>query len=72
MSDKTYVGKGKTFGKFGQVKIGFRYTDVTPNEKGFVNLVVAEMKAPDKWGNTHTVYIDDWKPEGKKQEDAPF
>ena len=63
MSEKTYVGKGKPFGQYGQLKLGIRVVDLKPNEKGYANLIVQEMRSPDDWGNTHTVYIDDWKPQ---------
>ena len=70
-SAKTYVGKGriKTFTNGGSIiRIGIRPEQLTANEKGYCNLCIAEMKEPDKYGNTHTVYLDDWKPEKK---DAP-
>ena len=67
---KEYVGKGKTFGKFEQVKIGLKLADLKANDRGWVNLVVAKMKEPDKYGNTHMVYVDDYDP--KKKEEEPW
>lgn len=69
MSEKRYVGKGREFGQYGNVKISFKLSDVTENEKGYVNLVVGNMREPDKYGNTKTVWIDDFVPQ--KREQAP-
>lgn len=67
---KQYVGRGKEFGNFGNIKIGLKITDLKPNEKGYINLVIGKKKEPDQYGNTHNVWIDDWKPQPK--EDLPF
>jgi len=69
-SAKTYVGKGriKTFTNGGSIiRVGIRPEQLTANEKGYCNLCIAEMKEPDKYGNTHTVYLDDWKPTGQSR-----
>jgi predicted nucleic acid-binding OB-fold protein len=62
MAEKIYVGKGKTGNFPDQIKIGIRYEQLTPNEKGYVNLIVSKLITQDQYGKTHTVYIDDWKP----------
>lgn len=67
MGERQYVGKGKVIGKFGDIKIGIKATDLKPNEKGYVNLIVSEMRKPDDWGNTHTVYVDDFVPAGERK-----
>lgn len=67
MSEKTYVGKAKVFGRYGDLRVSFRHKEVTPNEAGYVNLIVSEMKEPDKYGNTHTVYIDTFVPDASKR-----
>jgi hypothetical protein len=67
MADKQYVGSGKKFGQYDQLKIGIRFADLpTPNERGYINLIVSQMRQPDKAGNTHTVYVDDWTPNAAK------
>jgi len=33
------------------------------NEKGYVNLVIAELRQPDKFENTHEVYLDQYRPQ---------
>lgn len=70
---KIYVGKGKA-GKYG-TKISICLTDL-PKEhineyqgKKYINLEINEMKQPDKFGKTHTITVDTWKPEPKA--DAP-
>ena len=61
MSEKIYVGKGK-LGKFDTIRIGLNAEKLPqPNERGYINLVVSQMKETDKWGNTHTVYVDDYQ-----------
>lgn len=59
-----YVGKGKVVGKFGNIKIGMKAADLKPfiTLSGYLNLIVSQMKEPDKYGNTHTVYVDDYRP----------
>lgn len=68
--ERNYVGKGKVVGKFGNIRIGLKPSELVPNEKGWVNLIVSQMKETDKYGNTHTVYVDDFIPSTKQ--DDPF
>lgn len=79
--EKQYVGKGreKTFSNGGSlINIGIDSAKLPPpNEKGWFRLVVAPLKQTDQWGNTHTVYVDDWKPKEAQPEtpandDMPF
>ena len=78
--NKVYVGKGKKFGQYGNISIGVRYSELTPNEGGYVNLIVSELREPDKYGKTHTVYLDDYKPKPatqtmarmQEEDDLPF
>ena len=37
------------------------------NEKGYLNLLVSARKTPGQYGDTHSVYLDTWKP----KTDAP-
>lgn len=66
MAEKIYVGSGKIVGRYGNISIGIRVADLLPNERGYVNLIVAERREPDKYGKTHSVYIDDWTPSGAR------
>jgi hypothetical protein len=69
---KIYVGKGKA-GKYG-TKISVCLTDLPKehindfNGKKYINLEITEMKTPDKFGKTHTVTVDTWKPDTKASE----
>ena len=61
MPDKKYVGNGKTFGEFNNIKIGLKANDLPePNDRGYINLIIGEKK--DEPGE-YWVAIDDWKPE---------
>lgn len=76
MSEKVYVGKGR-IGKFDKIQIGLNAEKLPqPNERGYINLIVAKMKESDRWGNTHTVYIAEYqsksKNESPKSDDLPF
>lgn len=69
MAEKTYVGSGR-IGKYDIINIGIRFSDLpTPNEKGYINLCVGSRKEPDKFGNTHSVWINDWTPKDAKSEE---
>jgi hypothetical protein len=87
MSETIYVGKGKA-SKYG-VRFSICVDDLpmehmtkAANGKRYINLEIKEMKQPDKWGKTHTVTVDTWKPETqmeapaadqpKQTDDLPF
>lgn len=70
MSNRQYVGKGKSFGNFGQIKLNINTKDFSgntilePNENGwFKTLILSKMQNPDSRGNEYTIYIDDFKPD---------
>lgn len=79
--DNIYVGKAKivttTFGEI--IKVNLCVSDI-PKEhireseksgKKYLNLDVQQMKNPDKYGNTHTVKINTWRPDSQN-DDPPF
>lgn len=37
------------------------------NEKGYVNVGVSRRKEVGKYGETHTVWLDTWKPDPNRQ-----
>jgi len=41
------------------------------NEKGYFNLEIKERREPDKFGNTHYVQVDEYKPK-EQHEDSPW
>lgn len=81
MAEKVYVGKGKTIGQFGNIKLSINVNDfqgnrvINPNEKGWINLILSKMKTPDKHGKEYTIYLDDFVPKQRQQsedQDMPF
>lgn len=83
MSDKTYLkgsAKERQFGNGGSViNIGVKAEDLIAfakahaNERGWVNLTVAQRKTPSQYGDTHSVYLDDYTPKPKADESpVPF
>jgi len=72
MADKTYVGKARELGKYGDMKLSIKHDQLVPNDKGYVAVIMSRMKEPDKYGNTHTVYLDTFVPTPKTNSDLPF
>lgn len=76
MAEKTYVGKGKSTGKYDIVNFSVCLSDLPQaeineyNGKKYINLSIAPMKSADKYGKTHTVWINDFKPEVKRDESS--
>jgi len=72
--DKKYLGKGKQ-GKFDILNCSICVTDIpkdaifTYEGKKYLKFCVGKMKETDKYGKTHTIWLDEFKPE--KQE-MPF
>jgi hypothetical protein len=69
MAEKTYVGRGKSIGEYGNIKISICLEECEgyanqsqKNGKHYLNLIVANLKNEDQWGNTKTVYVDDYVP----------
>ena len=52
---------------------GVESINANVDRNGSINLVMVQMRDPDKAGNTHTIYVDDWKPAGdsSRQSHAP-
>jgi hypothetical protein len=80
---KTYVGNGKEV-KFQDgsslIRLSFSKKDIETmltflNEKGWVNVNCGKRKETGKYGETHSLSIDEWKPEQKAapaQQAAPI
>jgi hypothetical protein len=51
-----------------QIKVGFNaaalveFIKANTNEKGYVNLLVTKRREVGKYGDTHSVALDTWKP----------
>ena len=70
-NDTKYCGKAKRkTGRYGEFfSVTFSPADIelmlaNRSETGWLNLVMNELKTPDRRGNTHTLAIDDWRPDG--------
>ena len=73
MAEKKYVGNSKAIkGKFGVFyNLSMKLTDLEKlptNEKGYIRITMSELKEPDKFGNTHTLYHDDYVPKAKSND----
>lgn len=81
MAEKVYLkasAKEKRFGTQGsKIVIGVKAADLIAfanqhaNEKGYVNLVVTARKEVGQYGDTHSVYLDDWTPTKRGGDDLP-
>jgi hypothetical protein len=81
MAEKIYVGQGQKVGQYGNVSFSICLDDVeqyatasAKNGKKYVNLIMSEMKTANQWGKTHSVAIDEWKPDPnyKKPENTGY
>jgi hypothetical protein len=70
--------KAKTFNNGGSViNVGIKVEDLADfvrkhkNERGYINLVIAERREVGQYGDTHSVYLDTYQP-GPRSEEAPF
>jgi hypothetical protein len=80
--DKIYVGTGKEFGQYGDINLNICLSDIPKewivksdkNGKSYVKLTVSKRKESDKYGNSHTVTVNTFKPEkqAEKSKDMPF
>lgn len=71
---KRYVkGNGKEFGKYGDIKISVLIDDLVKNanEKGYVNMILQKRKEVGKFGDTHSLVYDDWKPNKESASTSP-
>lgn len=69
---RIYVGKGVKAGKFDLTNISICIDDLQGhifeyNGKRYVKLTVGGLREPDQYGKTHSVWINDYKPEAKTE-----
>lgn len=72
MSDKVYVGNGKKAGNYDIVNISISEEKVRDhwfdyNGKKYLRLAVGGLREPNQYGKTHSVWVDNYKPEEKNQ-----
>lgn len=96
MADRVYApfsAKEHTFADGGKIiKLSAKadkliaFIEANFNESGYINLVLASRREKGQYGDTHTVYLDTWKPkqrdgattntpettDTKPKEDLPF
>lgn len=61
----TFQASGKTILKLGVNVEKFKaWLDQHVNKKGYVNLGVSARKETSQYGETHTVWLDTWVPNG--------
>ena len=77
-SERIYVGKARLkngkFGEFFNIWItpeGVEDITRNTNAQGSINLVMSEMREPDRAGFTHTLYVDDYVPQSRDGGNAP-
>lgn len=68
---KVYLGKGKKNGKFPIIRASICLDEIGEmfqefEGKKYITFEVAELRNPDKFGNTHTVYFNVFYPEKKE------
>lgn len=61
---KQYIGKGKMFGQFENVRVSINVDEVLKyayamGTNTYVTFVVSKMKEADKFGKTHTVFVEE-------------
>lgn len=74
-NQKTYVPKSSVrarqtqFGEF--INIGLNaeefasFMNQHKNERGYINLTIGKRKAPSERGDTHSLWLDDYKPKDR-------
>jgi len=83
MNEKKYVGNGKKVGSYDLVNFTIseekaRGSWIEYNGKKYLKLTIAPKKETDKYGKTHTIWVDEYKPEQpkeveqKEETDLPF
>lgn len=74
MADKNYVGSGKQIGNYDMINISVCLSDLPKddmfeyNGKKYIKLTVGKKRKADKYGKTHSVWVNDYKPDEKKDE----
>ena len=82
MAEKQYLrcsAKEKTFRNGNAIiNLGVKVEDLIAfakahaNDRGYLNLVVSPRRSPGQYGDTHSVYLDDYVPSRRSAEEPPF
>ena len=71
---RIYLGRGKRVKNYDLINITVCVTDLPNgavfeyNGKKYLKLVVGGKKEIDQWGNTHSVWLNTFKPDGTKSQ----
>jgi len=65
--EKKYVGRGKKAGNFDLVNFSISESKVKDswfeyNGERYLKMTIGALKNPDNYGKTHSVWIDEYKP----------
>ena len=80
MADKIFVGNGKKNEKYDMVNFSICLSDLPKefieksekNGKSYIKLTISSNKnGEDKFGNTHNVTVNTWKPDKQEATTAP-
>ena len=71
--ERAYVGKGKQVGEYDLVNISLRKSQLDPhfyeyNGDQYIRLTVGKRKEVDQYGNSHTVWVNDYKADNSQAE----
>jgi hypothetical protein len=76
--NRTYLGKGRASDEYDLINFSICLTDIPKDKiieykgKEYLKLTIARMKEPDKFNKTHTVYVNDYKPQTERNDSEPF
>lgn len=75
VKQKKYVGKGKQAGQYEMVNISIAKSKVEKhwyeyNGEWYLKLTVGKLKEVDQYGKTHSVWVDEFKPDDSKVADT--
>lgn len=81
---KHYVGSGKQVESYDMINISVCLSDLPKEDinefkgKKYINLTLGKKREVDQYGKTHSLWVNDYKPDSKKAEeiigpdDLPF
>tara|TARA_R100001460_G_scaffold99170_1_gene142332 strand:- start:377 stop:625 length:249 start_codon:yes stop_codon:yes gene_type:complete len=82
MNEKKYVGSGKKVGNYDLVNFSISLEKIKDstfeyNGQKYVKLTIGKKKETDQYGKTHSIWLDEWKPDEKAEPqktetDLPF
>lgn len=72
--EKTYVGNGKEVAGYDLINVSVCVSDIpndsifqAKNGKKYINISVGRRREVNEYGHTHSVWLNDYKPEAKQE-----